>query len=230
MEEQRTKKQKLECEVLDTKQEYKDPPKNMPQEEVQKYADKIEIFKVFEPSILRIANTKDIEISPGVWEKHDKDKKYDLTEKIVFGQKNSLTDGYLYSMVTLPADKETEDHKLFRKEFEDKNMKSFKKIEIFGLHTYGGYWAFFRPDLTEVIHLLKDSIDISSVRKMFVTTEPHPSSNIGECFDTKKDKHKALTTCYVLDNPLIIPVSGDTPADVMPVSGDTPAGGPALVQ
>jgi hypothetical protein len=76
----------------------------------------------------------------------------------------------------------------------------FVKHEFFGLHTYGGYYGFFRPDLSEVIHLINQVIsvdDLDQIERMYVTTEPHPDDNARKCYDAKQDRHRAKTTCYV---------------------------------
>ncbi len=78
--------------------------------------------------------------------------------------------------------------------------KTIKKLEIFGLHSCG-YHGFFRPNIFEVITLLNTKItteDLKTIERIYVTTEPHPSSKIYECFDPKKNKHRAKTTCYVI--------------------------------
>ena len=75
-----------------------------------------------------------------------------------------------------------------------------KKLELYGLHTYGGYHGFFRPDIYEAIGLLNDYItvdDLESIEKIYLTTEPHPNDNINNCFDYKKDRHRAKTVCYL---------------------------------
>lgn len=71
---------------------------------------------------------------------------------------------------------------------------------IYGLHSYGGYWAFFRPDLTEVFNLLSDILPVSQldlVDKIFVTTCPL-HDDACENLDPDTDKHYGVSTVYIL--------------------------------
>lgn len=80
----------------------------------------------------------------------------------------------------------------------------FASFDILGLHTYGGYYGFFRPDLFEVIHLLHTKIkpaQLPKIRRLYVTTEPHPSDKGSECYDSGLDRHRAKTTCFVVWKP-----------------------------
>lgn len=82
---------------------------------------------------------------------------------------------------------------------EHEELGKAEEIVAYGLHTYGGYYGFFRPDLNEVIRLALHAIkDIDSVKKIYVTTEMHPSENVADCYDVKKDRHRAKTTFWVL--------------------------------
>lgn len=81
------------------------------------------------------------------------------------------------------------------------DFQSCDKLELYGLHTYGGYYGFFRPDLTEVIGLLSEYITedaLDNIEKIYVTTEPSPSDNIAECFDYAADRHKGVTKAFVV--------------------------------
>lgn len=76
-----------------------------------------------------------------------------------------------------------------------------KKVEFYGLHTYGGYYGFFRPDIIEVCNLIApyiNSIQSSPIDRIYVTTEMHPSAMIGECYDNEADRHRGKTTIWVI--------------------------------
>jgi len=70
---------------------------------------------------------------------------------------------------------------------------------LYGYHTYGGYYGFFRPDLNEVVHLVARVVpDPTKVKRIYVTTDTFPKSgNFMECYNNAKDMHRALTLCYV---------------------------------
>ena len=73
---------------------------------------------------------------------------------------------------------------------------------LFGYHTYGGYWIFFRPDLNEVIRLISTIVppeDLErTVTRVWVTTQPYPNDNVREVYDRARDKHRAKTTVVIL--------------------------------
>lgn len=77
----------------------------------------------------------------------------------------------------------------------------FKKIyQLHGLHSYGGYRLFFRPDLSEVFWLMIQEIpkkDLDDCQVFYVTTHPYPSSYIASCYDSENDRHRAVTYCYL---------------------------------
>jgi hypothetical protein len=77
--------------------------------------------------------------------------------------------------------------------------EGFVLHKLYGYHTYGGYYGFFRPDLNEVIHLVARVVpDPAKVKRIYVTTDTHPKTGkFIECFDYQKDMHRALTLCYV---------------------------------
>ena len=87
------------------------------------------------------------------------------------------------------------------KDTADSEGSLLKKLVFYGLHTYGGYYGFFRPDLQEVIYLLAKTIlpsTLPSLEAIYVTTEMHPSDHIGDCYDQHEDRHRAMTTVYVI--------------------------------
>ena len=76
-----------------------------------------------------------------------------------------------------------------------------EKLEFYGLHTYGGYYGFFRPDLNEVMVLISPIITderLKTIERVYVTTEPHPSDKGSDCYDSEHDRHKAKTTVYIV--------------------------------
>lgn len=78
--------------------------------------------------------------------------------------------------------------------------EEFKKIDVYGYHTYGGFYGFFRPSLDEVIKIGEDIIRNNEV--VFVTTEPcnldgELSDIFRENYDSKLDMHLARTTFWV---------------------------------
>lgn len=84
----------------------------------------------------------------------------------------------------------------------------FTKLQMYGYHTYGGHNIFFRPDLIEVIHLINEQIPfdkLDTIERIYVSTVPHPSDDVYDCFDYVKNMHKGLTTCYVLYKQLEVP-------------------------
>lgn len=117
-----------------------------------------------------------------------------LADKPAFERIGSV--GYLF---------DTDAKKKDTKDFDDSDklfMEScdgYEKYEFFALHTYGGYYGFFRPDLREVIFLIHNQLkhSIDTIDHMYVTTEMYPSSNIQEVYDSKKDGHRAKTTVFV---------------------------------
>jgi len=105
---------------------------------------------------------------------------------------NNLNDGYLFNSGTDNEISESD------KKFVNKENTDATKIVLFGYHTYGGYRGFFRPDFTEIIHMLNTEIslnELNNIDKIYVTTEPHPLDNL--CYSNTLDKHRARTTYYV---------------------------------
>jgi len=74
-------------------------------------------------------------------------------------------------------------------------------IKLYGYHTYGGYYAFFRPDIIEVMWLIIDEIDeatLAAANKIYVTTEAYPNLNVNKCYDRIRDRHMAETIVYLM--------------------------------
>ena len=205
-----TEPSKKSLKSQDKKIKYKEPkPLSWP--DAQKYYDKIKIFKHFKASMSVIyfddpAITihhdlgKYKNMNKKEYEEYIKTEEYKLEkdfECYYVGKKGALSKdyGYVYGF-----NKESDDNldEIDKKFVETKTAD--KKIELYGLHEYGGYYGFFRPDFYEAIGLLSDKLSIDEleeVDRMYITTEPHPSGDIGECFDSAKDKHRGKTTCYI---------------------------------
>lgn len=80
------------------------------------------------------------------------------------------------------------------------DFTELKKGEVYGLHTYGGYYGFFRPDLSEVIGLLSTVIpehELANIEAIYVTTTMHPNGDLGMCYDNVQDRHRAMTSYAV---------------------------------
>lgn len=81
------------------------------------------------------------------------------------------------------------------------DLQSRVPIKLYGYHTYGGYYGFFRPDVIEVMWLILreiDKKDLDFAKKIYVTTEAYPSLNCGQCYDSAKDRHMAKTLVYLM--------------------------------
>jgi hypothetical protein len=118
-----------------------------------------------------------------------------LRKKVSFERIKS--EGYLWSD-EVPPEKD-----LLDLEFERAPDSLGAATEVlFGLHTYGGYYGFFRPDLDEVIRLMVlsgwNEKKLDSVSRVYVTTTPHPSDAAWACYDRATDKHMAKTSLYVV--------------------------------
>ena len=80
---------------------------------------------------------------------------------------------------------------------------SFKSVSALGYHTYGGYWMFFRPDIIEVIDLMmrmEEFYDdnLSTVKRVYVTTKCYPSSLESECYNNQLDRHLGQTFFFIV--------------------------------
>ena len=119
---------------------------------------------------------------------------------VLVERRESPSVGYLYAYSELPRpfdaiDTSFVDNQDFR--------NSLPKHQAFGLHTYGGYHGCFRPDLLEVVRLLLythkwSTEEISTFKRVYVTTQPAPSSNVSKCYDPETDRHRACTTSYIV--------------------------------
>jgi len=109
-------------------------------------------------------------------------------------KRSNLCDGYLWD-----AEKnamEQKDYDAIDKEFVC-DPSRFKRVVLYGMHTYGGYYGFFRPDLKEVIQLLVQAdVNVLAYNHVYVTTEMWPSEDAKSCYDVTADRHRAKTTVY----------------------------------
>jgi hypothetical protein len=181
------------------------PKQTLSADVLEQYRLKIQPYKVHWVNRLYIGGEGGrIETAPGTYEEYKEGKMYRSGPKIYIhhemAQPSALTEAYLF-------------------DFESKDEKDFDAMDrllcatdppaiqeyyqLYGYHTYGGYWGFFRPDLTEVIHLLQAVVPLSelgSINRLYVTTEAYPSLNVNVCYDREQDMHRARTTVYVVQN------------------------------
>ncbi|AYV78642.1 MAG: hypothetical protein Edafosvirus21_21 [Edafosvirus sp.] len=174
-------------------------------DEISKYYNKLKIYKWFKPTIYNIDGDISIEHESGKYKK-ETDEDYNIIKKkakphINLYEKVSLdqiqTQAYLWELKEL-QNKDEIDESFVQS---GGTSVTFEKIELYGLHRYGGYRIFFRPDLNEVIHLMSSKIslnELDDIDRIYVTTKPFPSDNGNECYDNGFDKHKAITTCYLV--------------------------------
>jgi len=116
-----------------------------------------------------------------------------LVKKVPFESCEKM--GYLWSDKVQEAGDE-EDRKFIDNV---KNNISMEHTIFWGLHTYGGYYGLFRPDLMEIIKLCQKMLRVC--KHAYVTTVSCDidgvESDIGEkCFNSKLDRHYAITTLY----------------------------------
>ncbi|AYV83367.1 MAG: hypothetical protein Hyperionvirus6_48 [Hyperionvirus sp.] len=181
---------------------YYDKIERLGGEIIAKYYEKLGVFKRFYPTYWNIGNNISCEYELGKYIDESADN-YDAVCKaamtrVYVGDKillaNIRTQGYLFGF------KESEKLDSLDMKFM-KDQLGYEKMELFGLHTYGGYYGMFRPDIDEVIHLLNRVVsleDLSAIERIYVTTEPHPSDKGRDAYDVTADKHRAKTTCYIV--------------------------------
>jgi len=180
---------------------YQDPKHFLLIDQMHEYHDKIRIFKYFEPTVFISGNSYSVEYELNNYktmsETEYKEYLSQLNNKktVYIGTKSPCTNtkSYMYNF----KEEDTKNLDSLDKEFIEKQEG---RMELYGLHTYGGYYGFFRPDFYETIHLLNTKIsldELKDIKRIYLTTSPHPNDNIGFCYDSKKDKHRAKTTCYI---------------------------------
>jgi hypothetical protein len=181
---------------------YLRPNHTLSQDQLKEYWSKIQPYKEHWVTVTRIGDLADsIETEPGVFETRQANKQYRKGPLIFIrngaADQSDLARAYLWEF---KAKQESELDEDDRRMCCDPN-KITERYELYGYHTYGGYYGFFRPDLKEVIHLIHTVIPLDqlhSVKRMYVTTDTHPTDNVGACYDVKKDMHKAKTIVYVV--------------------------------
>lgn len=181
--------------------------KTLDNDTLLKYFGKIKIFKVFTPTILSANGKACIRYAPNKRKICDVDDidsiKIEDKNTIQIGKDikfESIDEAYMWHFTNEEEMKLDEIDKLLLKSNTKDLDDSFERHELYGLHTYGGYYGFFRPDMNEVINLVSSIVPIEcidEIDRIYVTTEPHPNSNVHNCFDYKQDRHRAQTTCYI---------------------------------
>lgn len=176
---------------------------------VDAYYQKICPFQIWEPHYLRVGNEISLYTEIGAEPQRMSVEKYNQLVKTkplkksfrYLFEKASLHVAYLWEAESkrIPDSQLDDIDRSFIEKADE--MEGCAKHELFGYHTYGGYYGFFRPDLYEVIHMVATIVPfqkLSSVKRIYVTTDMYPSDKIWDCYDSKKDMHKAKTTCYVV--------------------------------
>jgi hypothetical protein len=180
--------------------EYLDIKPFLSKEELNLYFDKIKPCKIHEVYVLIANGLYSVEKEPNKYTRmtyeefkiYQQETKNQNKPNIYIGKKTDIN-SYMY-------DFETEENL----DEQDKKFlvnKDLKPETLFGLHNYGGYYGFFRPSLTEVIHMLNTKIsvkDLEKIERIYVTTEAYPSDKIYECYDNVEDKHQAITSYFVV--------------------------------
>ncbi len=173
--------------------------KNMSDDWIKMYYNKLKIFKCFKPSnkiTWKGQSECDVQSEYGIYKTmtDDESDKCD-NQTFLVGKKSPCTSEQSY-MYSFKCDVNLDE--LDKKFVETQNAD--KIIDLFGYHTYGDYYGFFRPDIVEVIHMLHCKIppkDLDQIERIYVTTEPYPKSDFEKCFDAKKDMHRGKTSCYI---------------------------------
>lgn len=203
---------------MDTKEDaivFLDPPQRggklqLGAEIVQQYYDKLRCFQTFVPYFIKAGGDMAVFAVPGgeaitmTVEEYNREKLWRGTlknETYLFEKPKDLGVAYLWEAETkrLKGDKLDDQDRAFLKGPD--TCEGATKHKLYGYHTYGGYYGFFRPDLNEVIHLVATVVPpekLDGVKCIYVTTDMYPSAHVGQCYDVKKDMHRALTTCYVI--------------------------------
>ncbi len=186
----------------ETNQVFLDPKHYLTQEQLEAYAAKTRRIQLYTPKWL-FANghvgkrMENGEYQDSTNEEYDQEMLHPSQPKLLIGTPfKDLTNAYMFEWKLKPIEKYDVLDKLL---MADQGKTWFLKRELFGLHTYGGYAINFRPDLTEVFHMLHVSgILPEQFQVLYVTTSVYPSYSAHECLDPKTDKHRAKTTCFYL--------------------------------
>jgi hypothetical protein len=136
-----------------------------------------------------------------VWKMSEKDPNVNVKSPKLMTKKNfgDSYHGYVYDTQELKEELFDEHDKSFQQNFH--TWKSEHVVALSGFHTYGGYWAFFRPDIMEVLTLIDMASSsnelIQKAKAIFVTTVPYGDGDVKSCYNTTLDKHKGLTSLYL---------------------------------
>ena len=188
--------------------DYLDPENMEPLTSEQKigYEHKVVPFKFYVPGWLFVAGGISFEEEDGHYrdvseeeykKQREEYKVYPPIPKIIIGNPLQVTSnqGYLWNFAA-------KDKALFDdidRKLVQNNGTGFICAHAMALHTYGGYYGMFRPDLVEVCKLLRHSgILPDTVERIYVTTEAYPSEKIQECYNNTADKHQAKTTWFIV--------------------------------
>jgi hypothetical protein len=128
-----------------------------------------------------------------------------------------LGEGYLYSFKAKEEAKHDALDRQFLAGYEQAETEGslIHRRVFYGLHTYGGFYGFFRPDLAEVIRLISAAFPAAALAPyaaLYVTTEMHPTDNIRDVYDQRRDRHRAKTTVWSILKPAADAASTVAPA------------------
>jgi len=193
---------------------YTDIKKTLSMNNINKYYDKISIFKTFKPKLEYDENNiYRIQYEPHKYEPYDPDKIYNLNSKNYVCIKPQLDGDYMNSEY-MHDDQIDDLDKIFIQGKHD-----FEYLELYGLHDYSKYKGplkltphpfiqkyehnpgLFKPTLIDVINLLNTKItleDLEYIERIYITTIPYPSNIISQCYDLNTKKHQALTKVYMV--------------------------------
>ncbi len=111
--------------------------------------------------------------------------RYHVRKNCVTNKKSPRSVGYLYN----GADKSR--HIVLPGESEP--------LIMYGYHSYGGHYMFFRPDIVEVTWLLLchiPEVALAACDKIYCTTEAYPAPD-RSAYDSSLDRHQGMTKCYL---------------------------------
>jgi len=166
---------------------------DIPEEDLAKWAPLLTPFKKWHPAVCN-GEQDVIEITLNKFEKFDRTKKYDMTPKLLIGMPHpDMFDAYLWKF----KEKESKDLDKIDRLLWTKPLE-FEKRVFYILHSYGGYWQFFRPSFDEIAATLRDAgLDPSHYHRVYSTTVGM-SQSAGSAYSAKYDKNRGITTVYML--------------------------------
>ena len=189
--------------------------KTLPADQVRAWNDKLRVYHMFEPHYMRVGDDVSVWDSFGAEPRSMTVDEYNA-DKIVSDPTFHVVVKTADLSCAYTWDKKPVETKDAVDELLERDRSSFKRVALYGLHTYGGYHGFFRPDLEEVINLIAGSghpaLAFDRVSRVYVNTEPHPDGHVGLCYDAQVDRHRAETVCYVVPAGMLIPMRNSTPS------------------